>query len=108
MPAEKLEELQRSYPNATLLTEAGYELISIPKIKIVTGGVEDIYDVLLCPRQHSGYDTRLFLDRQINGRGQNWKTFPILGKTWWACSVQGIKADQSYLTILLAHLRHLQ
>jgi len=108
MPAEKLQELQRSYPAATLLTEGGYELISLPKLKIVTAGTEAVYDALLCPRQHSGYDTRLFLDRQVNGRGQNWKTFPILGKTWWACSLQGIKADQPYLAILLAHLRHLQ
>ena len=108
MPNEKLEELQRTYPTASLLTEGGYELISLPKLKIVTGGVETVYEALLCPRQHSGYDTRLFLDKQVNGRGQNWKTFVILGKTWWACSLQGIKADQSYLNILLAHLGHLQ
>lgn len=108
MPTEKLKELQQTYSSASMHTEGGYELISLPKLKIITGGVEAVYEALLCPRQHSGYDTRLFLDRQVNGRGQNWKTFPLLGKTWWACSLQGIKADQSYLSILLAHLRHLQ
>jgi hypothetical protein len=108
MPAEKLLELQQSYPSATLLTEGGYELISLPKLKIITADVPAEYEGLLCPRQHSGYETRLFLDRQVNGRGQNWKTFPLLGKTWWACSLQGIKADQPYLNILLSHLRHLR
>ncbi len=108
MPAEKLEELKRTYPTAALLSDGGYELISLPKLTIVTGGASAAYDALLCPRTHSGYDTRLFLDRVVNGRGQNWKSFVILGKTWWACSLQSIKADQPYLTILLAHLRHLQ
>lgn len=107
MPAEKLEELKRTYPTAALLSDGGYDLISLPKLTINTGGVDAVYDALLCPRAHSGYMTRLFLDRVVNGRGQNWKSFPILGKTWWACSLQGIAAEQPYLTILLAHLRHL-
>jgi len=108
MSAEKLLEFQKTYPDGTAHSDGGCTFVSIPILKLGADGVETEYAALLCPQSHSGYLTRLFLNRQVPEKGRNWNSFPILGGTWWSCSLQGISPDQSYLSILLAHMGHLQ
>lgn len=108
MSAEKFEEFRKSFPKAALEAEGGVELILIPEFKIPTSAPDVTFTALLCPQGHSGYDTRLFLDKPVPGRGQNWRAMTLLGRQWHVCSIRGISAEQSYLAILLAHVEHLK
>lgn len=108
MPVRGLDELLRHFPDAKLVQEGGFDFVYIPGLRLSTGEVVSTHDVLLCPQAHSGYPTRFFVDQQIPGKGQNWKSFSILGKQWWSCSINGIPADQACLQILLAFLGHFQ
>ena len=106
MSEEKLVQLQQVYPDAKVTADGGQVFVYIPLVKIPTGGDMRDYAVLLSPTTHSGYDTRFFLDQQVPDRGANWRTFVILGRTWWACSIRGVQQNQPYLQMLLAFLDH--
>jgi len=87
-------------------SDGGCDFIYVPVLKIQVGAAEQQLAVLLCPQAHTGYETRLFLEKQVPGKGANWRSYPVLGKTWWACSIRGISADQPYTSMLLAFLDH--
>lgn len=103
---QELSKLLEKFPNAQVQNEGGHTYIRIPRAPIKVGEDIQIFQLLLCPSAHSGYETRLFLDRPVPGKGQNWKRFLILGETWHACSFRGVTADNCYLSILLCHLAH--
>lgn len=96
--------LEAAYPDARLLTEAGITYVYIPKLKFETGGSTMEMEALLCPQQHGGYTTRLFLSHQVPGRGGNWSTFGILGKQWHTWSWNNVSANRPWLEILANHL----
>ena len=84
MREEAFTRLRALYQDAKVLSEGGCELVHLSAIKITVGSELQSFAALLCPQSHSGYATRLFLDRPVPGKGANWRSFPLLGKTWWA------------------------
>ena len=106
MREEAFTRLRALYQDAKVLSEGGCELVHLSAIKITVGSELQSFAALLCPQSHSGYATRLFLDRPVPGKGANWRSFPLLGKTWWACSIRDITANQPLLSMLLAFLDH--
>lgn len=93
---------------AKLLTEGGKPCVLLPELQFQMAGVLGKMTLLLVPSEHSGYQTRLFFEKKIEGRGQNWNQHRVVEKQWWAPSWQGVSADLPWLDILLAHLRSVE
>src|SRR5580658_4917001 len=102
-PNEEIEELRALTAGTQTMAEGGVEYFFLPDIRIP--GLEGSTDALLCPQQHSGYPTRLFLSRMVPGKGQNWKLHTLLGRAWHACSWNDVPANQRLAEILAQHLR---
>jgi hypothetical protein len=62
-------------------------------------------DLLLVPWSHSGYVTRLFFERAITLRGQNWQSHRVVERTWWTPSYNGVAPTLPWREMLCAHLR---
>jgi len=100
------EPLKVLFPGAELLQEGGLFGAFIPKLAIETPCGVVTADVLLYPNSHSGYQSRLFVERQLDGsKAQNWTSHSVVGRAWWACSWQGIDPHLPWLDILANHLR---
>ena len=106
--AAELEKLRSLCKDAEPWDEGGQPLIFLPGLKIHSGGVMHTVDGLLCPRARDSYATRLFLSKAFPGKGNNWKTFNIKGRTWHACSWKDVPATLPWLEILACHLAPLQ
>ena len=72
--------------------------------KVQVAGTERMLDCLLCPVQHGGYTTRLFLSERLTQRGQNWSVHNILGREWHTWSWNDVPPTLPLMQILLAHL----
>lgn len=106
MSAAQLSALRAVVPSAEPLQEGGRLLAFLPGLKVETQGGAVVCDALLHPHGHTGYQTRLFLDRQIlGGSANNWTAHSLGGRTWWACSWQGVEAALPWVQILMNHLR---
>jgi len=95
-------------PEAVVMADAGTNYIYLPKLKIRSAQTVLRIDALLCPVKHGGYMTRLFLSEKIPGRGNNWSTHSILGRTWHTWSWNNVPESLSPTQILSAHMRALQ
>ena len=104
----QFEELKAAFPDAFVVSEGGVSYVRIPNLQITVAGQLRSLSGLLCPEQHGGYQTRLFLSEQIPGRGNNWTTAYINGNAWHVWSWNGVPASLSLMQILSAHLRALQ
>lgn len=104
-PPAELEELKRVCPEAKEMPEGGISFVLLPGL-IVSG--QGSLDALLCPQQRDGYPTRLFLSRQIPGKGNNWSTHRILDRTWHTWSWTGVGQELRLAEILAAHLNALR
>ena len=102
MAPDHIAEVQTLCSGAKAMAEGEFEYLFLPSLTLPCG---DIVDALLCPVQHSGYTTRLFLSKQVAGRGQNWNSFTILGRTWWTPSFNNVLATLRPIQILDAHLQ---
>jgi len=102
-PDDQVDELRALCPAVRGLTEGGTEYYFLPGIRVP--GIADIVDALLCPQEHSGYTTRLFLSSVVPGKGQNWRPHTILSRLWHTCSWNNVPADQRLAEILAQHLR---
>ena len=100
--------LRRISPEASLLKEADKQYVHLPVLKVPIKGVMADLEGLLCPGEHTGYLTRLFLSQKIPDRGQNWTDHTILGKTWCTWSWNGVPASLPLTEILIGHLRALR
>lgn len=106
MSGAQLGALQAFVPDAEPFQEGGLLLAFLPSLKVETQGGIVVCDALLYPHAHNGYQTRLFLDRQIpGGSANNWTSHSLGGRTWWACSWQGVEAALPWAQILINHLR---
>lgn len=105
---EQLAEIAALVPGARALSDAGINYIFFPGLKVSVGQEERLLDALLCPSQHGGYTTRLFLAEPIPERGQNWTTHNILSRSWHTWSWNNVPANLSLVQILSAHLRALR
>lgn len=107
-PADEIEELKLFNPNLSLAEEGGRSYIRIEGLWLPAGCQPNTVTGLLCPLDHSGYTSRLFLSHQIDhkGRGQNWNAqgVVILGQKWWAVSWKIAQENKRLLSKLQAHL----
>jgi hypothetical protein len=103
--ADELQELQRLYPGAKELTEAGIRYILIPALRLPNG---EVVEALLQPQAGNGYMTRLFLPKQIQGKGQNWNPFRILERNWMSWSWNNVPETDRFAQILAQHLNALR
>jgi hypothetical protein len=100
-------ELKALHPSASLHTENSVPVVLLPGFKFRAGGNAQEMALLLHPSQHSGYVTRLFFERRLDGAGAsaNWNPHTVLSRTWWAPSWQNVTPDQSWTSMLGAHLK---
>lgn len=103
---DEMEDILRLCPHAREMQEGGVCYILLPALKHPLGQGE--IDALLCPQQHSGYATRLFLSAPISGRGNNWSVHNILGCAWHTWSWNHVSPNQRLAEILAQHLRALR
>lgn len=101
----EFEKLREIYPSAQIEREGGHSVVLLPKARFLSAGCELRMDLLLHPFSHCGYPTRLFFERQVAERGQNWGQHCVAGRQWWACSWNNVPADMSWPAMLSAHLR---
>ena len=104
-PAEELVRLQVMHPGAVLLTEGGRSVALLPAFSFTAAGRDETMDLLLVPFEHSGYTTRLFFERKIDGRGNNWTQHRVVEYAWWAPSWNNIPPSSPWHEMLCAHLR---
>jgi len=107
MPNE-MQALKELNENALLLQEGGQPVVYLPQTKVRTkSGNTECVDLLLCPAEHAGYQTRLFFDRKVEGVNGNWSQHCIADRGWWALSWQGVSPTLSFREMICAHLRAL-
>ena len=102
---DEYKKIKSLHELAKLVLEGGNPVVLLPQFKFWAAGQEVRMDLLLYPAAHSGYPSRLFFERQVEGRGNNWRQHYVVGGNWWACSWGGIEADMSWTGMLCAHLR---
>jgi hypothetical protein len=105
---ESFAELRSHFPNATEHDEGGKRYIHLPSLTFESDGQQKTVTALLCPGEHSGYTTRLFLNRPFPNKVQNWTTHSILGKQWHTPSYNHVPASLPLMGILACHLRGLR
>ncbi|TAM79644.1 MAG: hypothetical protein EPN47_17740 [Acidobacteria bacterium] len=106
-PTAEFAAIQAMHPSASLHTEGGNPVVLLPNFKFRAGGRAVEMALLLYPSAHSGYVTRLFFERKLEGVGksQNWKEHTVLSRKWWAPSWKDVVAAQPWTSMLGAHLR---
>jgi hypothetical protein len=93
------------HETAVLLTEGGQPVILLPAFGFTAADHSHRMDLLLVPFAHSGYVTRLFFERVIEGRGSNWTQHRLIERNWWAPSWNHVPASMQWTQMLSAHLR---
>jgi len=106
IPEDAMSELRAIYAGAQEMVEATVSYVYLPKLKLPCAPT--VVNALLCVQQHSGYATRLFLSAQVPGKGNNWSSHQILGKTWYTWSWKDVSAGLRPVEILLGHLNALR
>jgi hypothetical protein len=101
---EALAEIQQVCGGATYKTEGGQNFVFLPGLKITSGHQTFARDGLLTLQAHSGYDSRLFLSEQIPGRGANYQSHTVLGRTWWTPSWNHVRPARP-IEMLMQHLK---
>ncbi|MDR3410739.1 MAG: hypothetical protein P4L87_07320 [Formivibrio sp.] len=102
-----LASLRAIYPTASIQTEGSKAVVLMPEAKFSVAGKMEQMALLLVPFEHSGYVTRLFFERRLEGAGQsqNWTEHMVLSRKWWAPSWKDVVATQPWVRMLCAHLR---
>lgn len=101
---DEFDELQSLYTDVKPLEEKGVEYFYLPSLTIVVNGVKQVYEALLCPEQHSGYKTRLFLNSPVPEKGKNWTAHVILNRSWHTHSWNGVPSELRLSQILASHI----
>lgn len=105
LPADQMEELKAICPDAQEMSEGGLAYVYLPALSLPEGNNPQRADGLLCLQSRDGYPTRLFVSQQVIGKGNNWNTFRILDRTWFACSWNNVGSALRPAQILAEHLR---
>jgi hypothetical protein len=103
--AAEYANLKAMHPAAVLLKEGGEPVALLPAFRFIAGDQAHTMDLLLAPFAHSGYITRLFFERRIEGRGANWKEHRVIDRNWWAPSWNHVPTSMSWTHMVSAHLR---
>ena len=104
-PEAQLARLQRIHRSTHLLKEGGNPVALLPGFAFRAAGRIDTMDLLLVPWNHSGYMTRLFFERALTHRGQNWRSHRVVERTWWTPSYSDVASTLPWHEMLCAHLR---
>lgn len=104
-PATEFAGIKAMHRGAVLLKESGQPVALLPAFGFVAGEQPHKMDLLLVPFAHSGYVTRLFFERRIEGRAANWNQHRVVERNWWAPSWNHVPASLRWTQMLLAHLR---
>lgn len=104
---EELAAIQALHPSASLHKESDAPVVLLPDFRFRSSLGREKMNLLLYPSPHSGYATRLFFERKLEGAGrsQNWTIHTVLGHSWWAPSWKDVAAGQPWTSMLFAHLR---
>jgi hypothetical protein len=104
--SDEMDDMIRLCPGAQGMSEGGIDYVLLPGMKhpCALGTL----DALLCPQQHGGYASRLFLSVPIPERRTNWTTHTILSRTWHTWSWKDVSADQRLAEILAQHIAALR
>ena len=111
---ESLAGLKTINPDVKVLSDGGRDYVFLPRQAILVGDVRHEMDALLCPGEHTGYATRLFLAQPIaerptiRGQPANWTPHTILGRTWHSWSWRDVSATLPLSQMLLAHVSALR
>jgi hypothetical protein len=105
--AAEFAGIQKMHSCSTLHTEGNVPVVVLPEFKFRAGTEPVQMTLLLHPSLHSGYVTRLFFERKLEGAGlsKNWNHHTVLGRNWWAPSWQDVSPEQPWVSMLGAHLR---
>lgn len=106
--SQQLGEVKSLVPGAAVMPDGNIDYIFLPNLKLLVAGVQQVLDGLLCPVQHGGYTTRLFLSQRFSQCGQNWTNHNILGREWHTWSWNQVPPNLPLVQILLAHARGLR
>lgn len=104
-PAESFTRVKAMHEPAVLLHEGGKPVVLLPAFSFVAAGRTETMDLLLVPFKHSGYITRLFFERKVEGSGNNWSAHRVVDRNWWAPSWNNVPASIPWPSMLCAHLR---
>ncbi len=104
-PEAELIQLQSLHRPAQLLKECGNPVAFLPGFAFRAAGRIETMDLLLVPWNHSGYMTRLFFERALTHRGQNWQSHPVIERTWWTPSYNHVAPTLPWREMLCAPLR---
>lgn len=99
------DALQTLHESCCLLREGGRPVVLLPAFGFRAAGREERMDILLHPSHHSGYATRLFFERNIQGRGANWTQHRVVDRQWWSPSWRDVPETMDWAAMLCAHLR---
>lgn len=102
--AKEFASIKAMHSDAILLKEGGQAVALLPGFRFTAAGESCAMDILLVPFAHSGYVTRLFFERKIDGRGINWNTHRVAERNWWAPSWNHVPASMPWTKMLSAHL----
>ncbi len=97
--------LKALYKDCRLLKEGGNPVVLLPGVSFRAANDDVVMDLLLHPSAHSGYVTRLFFERKIVGRGDNWNPHRVVDREWWAPSWKDVHPSLPWPSMLCAHLR---
>lgn len=104
-PGGAFEDVKAMHAGAVLVKEAGQPVVMLPAFGFTAGDQPYQMDLLLVPFAHSGYATRLFFERKIDGRGSNWNQHRVVERNWWAPSWNYVPATMPWRQMVSAHLR---
>lgn len=107
-PAEELVLLQDLCSGAVLVKEGGKDLVYLPRYTFTAVAQRVSMDLVLYPYERDGYKTRVFYERKVEGRCNNWNLFRVIDRQLWTPSWNDVSADQPWFRILLAHLEPLK
>lgn len=107
-PQAELARIRTIYPEAELLEAGGQYYVHLRELPIATPKGVVKRDALLCPHEHSGYRTRLFLSDTVPSKVANWTQHSLFTRSWVTWSWQNVQANQPWTTILANHLAALR
>jgi hypothetical protein len=81
------DELCELFGSVSCATEGGVTLYAVPQLLLPVGCTPSSVEVLLCPTQRDGYDSRLYFAQHVQSRCErNWAQHRLLDRNWWAFS----------------------
>lgn len=106
---DEIDELKRLFADVSYASEGNYDYFLIRNVKLPEPCIPESTDVLLCPNEREGYNSRLYFPTKVQcGKSLNWNgsTF-ILGRQWHAFSWKLQSAERRLAQMVVSHLRGL-